>query len=421
MAWLSGWGRDVSLTRQFGLLSLVVVGLITTTFCLVISHSLKQDLLEREWSTTADFIRTEAIHNLTPSDFAEPEQTASQARFLQFYLRTVVMPEIVRVKIYDAGKRVVWSDKPRLLGEVFADNPELNAALAGLTTVNLEMYKKGENKYEPEGGGLVEVYVPIVFGDGPPVGVVETYKQPIRVFANIRRGQMTVLTTAVAGGATLYLCLFWIVRRAARRIASQRRSLESHTKELASANDELRAVQQQLVASERMAAIGEVVAAVAHGIRNPLANIRAAAQIAMLDWRPGAELSHGSRCLDQIIGEVDRLEGRLKDLLRSVRPTERQIMPFDVNSVVRSALRATAGRIDEAGLVVDESLAPALPIILGDPALLEQVFVNLIGNAVEAAAKGGTITLTTYTRAGATACRKWSPRCTTPGSVSPPR
>src|SRR5437667_338334 len=112
MAWLSGWGRDVSLTRQFGLLSLVVIGLITTTFCLVISHSLKQDLLEREWSTTADFIRTEAIHNLTPSDFAEPEQTASQARFLEFYLRTVVMPEIVRVKIYDAGKRVVWSDEP---------------------------------------------------------------------------------------------------------------------------------------------------------------------------------------------------------------------------------------------------------------------------------------------------------------------
>src|SRR3989442_1003614 len=265
MAWLSGWGRDVTLTRQFGVLSLVVVGLITTTFCLVISHSLKHDLLDREWSTTADFIRTEAIHNLRASDFAQPGHPAAQERFLLFYQRAIVMPEIVRVKIYDASMRVVWSDEPRLLGQVFRDNPELSAALAG------------------------------------------------------------------------------------------------QTKELASANDELRAVQQQLVASERMAAIGEVVAAVAHGIRNPLANIRAAAQIAMLDWRPGAELSHGSRCLTQIIGEVDRLEGRLKDLLRSVRPTERQIMPFDVNSVVRSALRVTAGRIDEAGPGVPRSLGPGLP------------------------------------------------------------
>src|SRR2546428_3535208 len=286
MGRLFGWRRDVTLTGQFGVLSLVVVGLITTTFCLVISHSLRQDLLDREWSTTADFIRTEAVHNLIASDFAQPEHPAAQERFLLFYRRAVVMPEIVRVKIYDAGKRVVWSDEPRLLGEVFADNPELNAALAGLTTVNVELHKKGENKYEPEDGGLVEVYVPIVFGDGPPVGVVETYKQPIRVFANIRRGQMTVLTTAVVGGATLYLCLFWIVRPGARRLASQRPALQGQTKELAAANEGLPAVQHQLVATERMAAIGEGVAAVAHGIRNPPANIRMSAQVAPLDAAP---------------------------------------------------------------------------------------------------------------------------------------
>jgi signal transduction histidine kinase len=402
MARLFGWTRDVTLTRQFGVLSFIVVGLITTMLCLVISQSLKQDLLDREWSTTADFIRTQAIHNLTAADFAQPEHPAAQERFLLFYRRAVVMPEIVRVKIYDAAMRVVWSDEPRLVGQVFRDNPELSAALAGRTTVDLEHSRKGENVYEPEGVALVEVYVPIVFGEGAPiVGVVETYKQPIRVFANIRRGQMTVLTAAIAGGAALYLCLFWIVRRAARRIETQRRALEGHTKELAAANDELRAVQHQLVTTERMAAIGEVVAAVAHGIRNPLANIRAAAQIALLDWRPEAVPSQGGRSLIQIIGEVDRLEARLKDLLRSVRPTERQIMPFDVNSVIHTALRAAAGRIDEAGLAVNESLAPALPIIMGDPALLEQVFVNLIGNAVEATAKGGTITLTTYARAGA--------------------
>src|SRR5262249_60651338 len=124
-------------------------------------------------------------------------------------------------------------------------------------------------------------------------------------------------------------------------------------------------------------------------------------QIALLDHGAGAVSSHGNGNLIQIIGEVDRLEGRLKDLLRSVRPTDRQTMPFDVNSVVRSALRASAGRIDEAGLAVNEMLAPALPVLMGDPALLEQVFVHLIGDAVEAQAKGGTIPPTTYTPAGA--------------------
>src|SRR5262249_46328795 len=145
MDWSFGWQRGVALTRQFGVLSLVVVGLITTAFCLVISRSLEHDLLDREWSTTADFIRTEAVHNLKAADFAHPDHPGAQARFLLFYRRAVVMPEIVRVKIYDARMRVVWSDEPRLVGQVFPDNPQLSAALAGRTTVNLGHHKKGEN------------------------------------------------------------------------------------------------------------------------------------------------------------------------------------------------------------------------------------------------------------------------------------
>src|SRR5438445_13892920 len=84
------------------------------------------------------------------------------------------------------------------------------------------------------------------------------------------------------------------------RIESQRRALEGQTKELTAANDELRAVQHQLVASERMAAIGEVVAAVAHGIRNPLTNIRVSAQVALLDCGQGTGPLQSDRSVRQI-------------------------------------------------------------------------------------------------------------------------
>ena len=391
-----------TLIRQFAILSLIVIGLITTALCLVISHYLRKDLLEREWGTTADFIRTEAFYHLTPADFAAPWSKTAQGRFRIFYEQTVIMPEIVRVKIYDANMAVVWSDEPRLIGQRFPDNPELIGAVAGNTTVNLKIgEKKGENIYEHGERQLVEVYVPIVFaGDPRVVGVVETYKEPTQVFRNIRRGQITIVGTALAGGTLLYLSLFWIVRRAARRIESQHQTLEFQSREVAAANRELQAVQAQLVQAERMAAIGEVVTAVAHGIRNPLANIRASAQVALPDCKECTRAPLGPKSLTNIITEVDRLEGRLKDLLQFVRPAERQSQPLDLNTVLRAALQIMAGRIAEAHVKVEEQLAPALPVVMGDPMLIEQVFMNLIGNAIEACPGDGTITLTTGTVQG---------------------
>ena len=183
------------------------------------------------------------------------------------------------------------------------------------------------------------MYVPIVFpGSSRVVGVVETYKAPTQVFANIRQGQLTVFATVLVAGAFLYGSLFWIVRRAARRLDDQHRALEE-------SNHELRAVQAQLLEAERMAAIGEVVTAVAHGIRNPLANIRAAAQVAALDGEPTGPAQ--KRLLTSIIGEVDRLEARLRDLLRFVRPAERTREALDLNGVLRECLQMTAGRAEQ--------------------------------------------------------------------------
>ncbi len=377
-----------TLTRQFGVLSLAVTVLITAALCLVIAYFLRKDLLEHEWHVTADFIRTEATQHLGPGDFADPRSPQAAAHFETFYRQVVLMPEIVRVKIYDADMAVLWSDEPRLFGQRFPDNAHLRGALAGRVTVNIETGgAKGEHVYERERfPRVVEVYVPLVFpGSTRVVGVAETYKAPARVFANIRQGQLTVFATVLAAGAFLYGSLFWIVRHAARRLDDQHRALEE-------SNQELRTVQAQLLETERMAAIGEVITAVAHGIRNPLANIRAAAQVATLDGEPAGPNQKG---LTSIIGEVDRLEARLRDLLLFVRPAERTRETLDLNAVLRECLQMMVGRLNKAGLHLDEQLAPDLPRITGDAILLEQVFLSLIGNAIDATTASGVITVST--------------------------
>jgi len=380
-----------TLTRQFAVLSFLVIGLITLILSVTVSSALRRDLLSREWGTTADYIRTQVLGHLFASDFLQPGDAASQEHFEAFYTQAVAMPEIVRIKLYDAAMTIIWSDEPRLIGQRFPANPHLTQAVAGRTVVNLEGgERKEENQYEGnEFSDLVEVYVPVVFpGSSRVVGVVETYKMPTQVFASIRKAQLTVAGATSVGGLLLYLSLFWIVRRASRRIDEQHRSLESRGRELAQANEELRAVQGQLLEAERLAAIGEVVTAVAHGIRNPLANIRAAAQVAGLGVRESGS-APTTRHLASIMAEVDRLEARLKELLQFVRPAERQSALVDLNVVVGEAAHMVAGRLRTANARLEQSLAPDLPPVRGNAMLLEQVVLSLIANAVEAVPNGG--------------------------------
>src|SRR5262245_30965147 len=104
------------LLRQFAILSSIVIALITVVLSLVISYYLRKDLLEREWRITADYMRAEAVHYLTPADFTAPGTVAAQENFKRFHEQMVMMPEIVRIKIYDANLSVIWSDEPRLIG-----------------------------------------------------------------------------------------------------------------------------------------------------------------------------------------------------------------------------------------------------------------------------------------------------------------
>ena len=172
-------------TKDLFLFGLFVVGLMTATACAVITDPLQRDALDRDWSTIADFIRTEAVQTLTAADFEAPETPGARARFLKFYHRAMIIPDIVGVKIYDANTRVVWSNKAQVVGEGLRDNPELSAALIGHTAGHFERLRKSETIYELNPAPLVEVYVPIAFETGGRiVGVVEIYRRPSRALIN---------------------------------------------------------------------------------------------------------------------------------------------------------------------------------------------------------------------------------------------
>jgi signal transduction histidine kinase len=152
---------------------------------------------------------------------------------------------------------------------------------------------------------------------------------------------------------------------------------------------ELRAAQSQLVQSERLAAIGELAGAVAHGIRNPLAGIRAIAQGALeLD-----ALEAGEESMRDILHEVDRLDQRVATLLDFSRPFEPNPRPCDLAAVVRSVESAVSRRAARAGASVRVEV-PSEPLVVElDPDHVEEALLELAGNALRVLGQGGVLTL----------------------------
>jgi signal transduction histidine kinase len=158
----------------------------------------------------------------------------------------------------------------------------------------------------------------------------------------------------------------------------------------AGAYEIIRRTQEELVHAERLAAVGELAAAVAHGIRNPLAGIRASAQLAREDAAPGTELAES---LDDIVSEADRLEQRIRTILDVTRPLEPKVADRDLAAFLRGFVAATAARLP-ARTSIGLDLPPTPASARFDAIHLTEVLDTIVVNAVEAmGAAGGAITL----------------------------
>ncbi len=152
---------------------------------------------------------------------------------------------------------------------------------------------------------------------------------------------------------------------------------------------QLERTQAQLVQSEKLASIGEMSAAVAHGLRNPLASLRAAAQLV----RQHPDSPAARETLGAIIEEVDRLDRRISHLLSFSRPAPYNPMPERVDRLVEGLLPAFAGPVRDQGVELRLELPRDLPEVRMDPMQREQALLELVSNALAAMPRGGRLGL----------------------------
>src|SRR5262249_26771697 len=155
------------------------------------------------------------------------------------------------------------------------------------------------------------------------------------------------------------------------------------------------ALQDQLVAAERLAAFGQVTAAVAHGLGNPLAAIRASAQVALLD----AEGPVREQLLP-IVADTDPLRQRMRGRPDRSRPVDSRSVITALDAAIQSALGPVRSRSAAQGVRIVLELPPDLPKVRLDPARFEEALLCLIGNALDAMPAGGTLRLAATPAAG---------------------
>jgi signal transduction histidine kinase len=132
-----------------------------------------------------------------------------------------------------------------------------------------------------------------------------------------------------------------------------------------------------------------MAAAVAHGLRNPLASLRAAAQLVRRHPDSPSSREH----LDAIVEEVDRLDRRISHLLSFSRPAPYHPMPERIERVVENLLPALAEPMRERRVELQIDLPPGLPEVRVDPMQLEQAVLELVSNALDAMPDGGRLRL----------------------------
>ena len=149
--------------------------------------------------------------------------------------------------------------------------------------------------------------------------------------------------------------------------------------------EQLRQSRAQLVQSEKLASIGQMAAGVAHGLRNPLASLRAAAQLA----QHRVEGPAAREPLSAIIEQVDRLDNRIAHLLTFSRPAPFRPLRESVRSLVDGALSGFADLLRQRQVELGLAVPPTLREIQVDPMRLEQALTEIISNALDAMSDGG--------------------------------
>ncbi len=165
-----------------------------------------------------------------------------------------------------------------------------------------------------------------------------------------------------------------------------RRQAERVVERLRAVGLELQYARREVIQSERLAAVGELAAGVAHELRNPLTSVKLLLQHAS---RHPSDFKISESQLALILNEIRRMESTIQGLLDFSRTPALHRVRHDLRETLRRSLNLVDGRLRQHRLELVTSISSQPIWVDGDAEQLNQVFVNLLLNSIEAVPDDG--------------------------------
>ncbi len=199
-------------------------------------------------------------------------------------------------------------------------------------------------------------------------------------FSDFRRALRVAFAIMILGGLAITSMAYLLSRRMAYRVARM--------------DKERQMMDEQMVETGKLASVGELAAGIAHEINNPVAiMVEEAGWIEDLleeeDFKEGKNLDEFERALKQIRTQGKRCKDITYKLLSFARKTDSRIQEVHLNDMLEELVAISAQRARYSNVTINTNFQSNLPLLEVSQSELQQVFLNLINNALDAMEKTG--------------------------------
>lgn len=159
-------------------------------------------------------------------------------------------------------------------------------------------------------------------------------------------------------------------------------------------SEKLDETNKQLFQSSKLASLGQLAAGVAHEINNPLTGVLTYSSYLLKRTKDNPQLQED---LNVIVRETLRSREIVKGLLDFARQSTPKKIPTNINEIIERSISVVSNQLKINKIVLEKNLATSLPKIIADANQIQQVFINLIVNSIDAIGNNGKIKITTST------------------------